>query len=61
MREILIYDKRDDLIFPFVNYPYLCENIPALPATGFMFHNWSDALMSVQSIRIFEESIFVVE
>ena len=34
-----IYDKRDDFNFPIVNFPYLCGNIPASPATGCMFHN----------------------
>jgi hypothetical protein len=29
-----LYDKRDDLNFPIVNFPYICSNIPAAPAYG---------------------------
>ena len=29
-----LYDKRDDLTFPIVNFPFLCGNIPAAPAYG---------------------------
>ena len=29
-----IYEKRDDLNFPIVNFPFLCCNIPAAPAYG---------------------------
>jgi len=28
------YDKRDDFNFPIVNFPFLCSNIPAIPAYG---------------------------
>ena len=28
------YDKRDDFNFPFVNFPFICSNIPAPPAYG---------------------------
>ena len=28
------YDKRDDLNFPIVNFPFLSSNIPASPAYG---------------------------
>ena len=28
------YDKTDDLIFPIVNFPFICSNIPAAPAYG---------------------------
>jgi hypothetical protein len=27
-----LYDKRDDFDFPIVNFPFLCSNIPLLPA-----------------------------
>ena len=29
-----LYDKRDDLNFPITNFPFICGNIPALPAYG---------------------------
>ena len=29
-----LYDKRDDLNFPIVNFPYICSNIPAAPTYG---------------------------
>ena len=29
-----LYDKRDDLNFPIVNFPFSCSNIPAAPAYG---------------------------
>jgi hypothetical protein len=29
-----LYDKRDDFNFPIVNFPFLCSNIPAVPAYG---------------------------
>jgi hypothetical protein len=28
------YDKRDDLNFSIVNFPFICSNIPAVPAYG---------------------------
>ena len=28
------YDKRDNLNFPIVNFPFICRNIPAAPAYG---------------------------
>ena len=28
------YDKRDDLNFPIVNFPFICNNNPAAPAYG---------------------------
>jgi hypothetical protein len=28
------YDKRDDFNFPIVNFPFICSNIPAVPAHG---------------------------
>ena len=28
------YDKRDDFNFPIVNFPFICSNIPAVPAYG---------------------------
>jgi len=28
------YDKRDDFNFPIVNFPFICNNIPAAPAYG---------------------------
>ena len=28
------YDKRDDINFPIVNCPFICNNIPAAPAYG---------------------------
>ena len=34
-----IYDKRDDLIFPIVNFQYVFGNIPASPSYGFMFRS----------------------
>ena len=27
-----LYDKRDDLNFPIVNFPFICSNIPSAPA-----------------------------
>jgi hypothetical protein len=27
-----LYDRRDDFNFPFVNFPFICSNIPAAPA-----------------------------
>ena len=27
-----LYDKRDDLNFPIVNFPFICSNLPAAPA-----------------------------
>ena len=29
-----LYDKRDDFNFSIVNFPFLCDNIPAAPANG---------------------------
>ena len=29
-----LYDKRDDLNFPIVNFPFICSNIPATPTNG---------------------------
>ena len=29
-----LYDKRDDFIFPIVNFPIICSNIPAAPVYG---------------------------
>ena len=29
-----LYDKRDDFNFPIVNFPFICRNIPAVPAYG---------------------------
>ena len=29
-----LYDKRDDLNFPIVNFPFICSNIPEAPAYG---------------------------
>jgi hypothetical protein len=29
-----LYDKRDDLNFPIVNFPFICSNIPPAPAYG---------------------------
>jgi len=29
-----LYDKRDDLNFPIVNFPFICSNIPAAPGYG---------------------------
>ena len=26
-----LYDKRDDLYFPIMNFPFICSNIPAAP------------------------------
>jgi hypothetical protein len=28
------YDKRDDFNFPIVNFPFVCNNIPAAPVYG---------------------------
>jgi hypothetical protein len=30
----ILYDKRDDLNFPIVNFPFICSNNPAAPAYG---------------------------
>ena len=29
-----LYYKRDDFLFPIVNFPFICSNIPATPAYG---------------------------
>jgi hypothetical protein len=29
-----LYDKRDDVNFPIVNFPFICSNIPAAHAYG---------------------------
>jgi hypothetical protein len=29
-----LYDKRDDFNFPIVNFPFICNNIPAAPTYG---------------------------
>ena len=29
-----LYDKRDDFNFPILNFPFICSNIPAVPAYG---------------------------
>jgi hypothetical protein len=29
-----LYDKRDDFNFPIVNFPFICSNIPTVPAYG---------------------------
>ena len=30
----ILYDKRDDFSFLIVNFPFLCSNIPIVPAYG---------------------------
>ena len=37
---ISIYDKRDDFTFRIVNFPHMDSNIPANPATVFIYLNW---------------------
>ena len=32
-----LYDKRDDISFSILNFPYLCSNIPSSPAYGVYF------------------------
>ena len=34
-----LYDKRGDLNFPIVNFPFICSNISAAPAYGVHFFN----------------------
>jgi hypothetical protein len=29
-----LYDQRDDFNFPIVNFPFICSNIPTVPAYG---------------------------
>jgi len=29
-----LYDKRDYFNFPFVNFPFICSNMPSAPAYG---------------------------
>ena len=29
-----LYDKKDDVNFPIVNFTFICNNIPAAPAYG---------------------------
>ena len=29
-----LYDRKDDFNFPIVNFPFICSNIPAVPAYG---------------------------
>ena len=29
-----LHDKRDDINFPIVNFPFICSNIPAAPGCG---------------------------
>ena len=29
-----LYDKREDFIFPIVNFPFICSSIPAAPTYG---------------------------
>jgi hypothetical protein len=33
-REVQLYDKRYDFNFPIVKFPFICSNIPAVPAYG---------------------------
>ncbi len=34
-----LYDKRNDLSFQIVNFPFLCGNIPSAPAYGSTYHS----------------------
>jgi hypothetical protein len=48
-----LYDKRDDFNFPFVNFPFMCSNIPAAPAYGvYISHliRYSRACASYQDV-----------
>jgi hypothetical protein len=29
-----LYEKKDDLNFPIMNFPFICNNIPATPVYG---------------------------
>ena len=39
-----LYDKRDDLNFPIVNFPFICRNIPTAPTYEYtcICLSWSD-------------------
>ena len=40
--QVKLYDKRDDVIFDIVNFPFLCSNILQSPACGgFCFSTYS--------------------
>jgi hypothetical protein len=39
---IQLYDKRNDFNLAIVNFPYLCSNIPASPAYGYIYRSLFD-------------------
>ena len=47
-----LYDKRDDLNFPILNFPFVCSNIPAAPAYGVYISHLIDIPELVVPIRI---------
>jgi len=48
-----LYDKRDDFKLPIVNFPFICNNIPAAPAYGvYISLSWYDILELVVPTRI---------
>jgi hypothetical protein len=51
-----LYDKRYDFNFSFVNFPYLCRNIPASPAYGVCVYH-SLFAMQEQSVFTSRQSI----
>ena len=49
-----LYDKRDDFNFPIVHFPFICSNIPAVPAYGVYISQmiqYSRACCSYQDFR----------
>ena len=50
-----LYDKRDDINFPIVNFPFICSNISAAPAYGVYISQlirYSKACSSYQDRRL---------
>ena len=47
-----LYDKRDDFNFLIVNFPFICSNIPAVPAYGVYISQLIDIPELVVPIRI---------
>jgi hypothetical protein len=47
-----LYDKRDELNFPIVNFPFICSNIPATPAYGVYISQLIRACGSCHDIKV---------
>ena len=47
-----VYNKRDDIVFSIVNFPWLSGDVSRLPSHGFTFLSWLDLLGVVLAFLI---------